>query len=144
MRGRPTLLGQKLDTLVQKFLRATNYKGGVVNTQTALATGKALVKRYPSLGKENLVFGAPWAKSLFHHMGFVLRRKTNAKVLIPEGARKKSRIEISPPNCQLRGEEPDTTIANYQFQSGTFKIRPNFFKCNGKERDKKRSNLWNR
>ena len=33
MRGRPTLLGQKLDTkVVQKFLTATRYKGGVVNT----------------------------------------------------------------------------------------------------------------
>ena len=89
MRGRPALLGQKLKTLVQKFLRATKCKGGVVNTQTALATGKALVKRSPSLEKENLVLGAPWAKSLFHRMGFVLRRKTNAKVLIPEGAPKK-------------------------------------------------------
>ena len=63
--GRPTLLGQKLDTLVQKFLRATRHIGGIVNTQTALATVKALVKRYPLLEKENLVLGAPWAKSLF-------------------------------------------------------------------------------
>ena len=68
MRGRPTLLGQKLDTLVQKFLRATRYKGGVVNTQTALATAKALVKRYLLFEKENLVLGAPWAKSLFRRM----------------------------------------------------------------------------
>ena len=44
MRGHPTLLGQKLHTLVQKFLRATRYKDGVVNTQTAPATAKALVK----------------------------------------------------------------------------------------------------
>ena len=47
MRGRPTLLSQKLDTLLQKFLRAARYKDEVVNTQTALATAKALVKRYP-------------------------------------------------------------------------------------------------
>ena len=45
IRGRPTLLGHKLDTLVQKFIRATRYKGGVANTQNALATAKALVKR---------------------------------------------------------------------------------------------------
>ena len=71
MRGRP-LLGEKLDTLVQKFLRATRCKGGVVNTQTALVTAKALVKRYPLLEKENLVLGTPWARSLFRRMGFVL------------------------------------------------------------------------
>ena len=90
MRGRPTLLGQKRDTLVQKFLRATRYKDGVVNTQTALATAKALVKRYPLLEKENLVLGAPLAKSLFRRMGFVLRWKTTVKVVIPEGALKEA------------------------------------------------------
>ena len=77
MRGRPTLLGQKLDTkVVQKFLTATRYKGGVVNTQTALATAKAPVKRYPLLEKENL---APWAKSLFRRIGFVLRKSANSR-----------------------------------------------------------------
>ena len=40
MRGRPTLLGRKLDTLVQKFPRATRYKGGVMNTQIGLTTAK--------------------------------------------------------------------------------------------------------
>ena len=54
MHVHPTLLGQKLDTLVQKFLRATRYKVGVMNTQTAVATAKALVKRYPLLEKVHL------------------------------------------------------------------------------------------
>ena len=39
---------------MQKFLRATGYKGVVVNTQTALATAKVLVKRYPLLEKYTL------------------------------------------------------------------------------------------
>ena len=43
MCGYTMLLGQKLDTLGQKFRRATRFKRGVVNTQTALATAKALV-----------------------------------------------------------------------------------------------------
>ena len=94
MRWRPTLLGQKLDTLVQKFLRATRYKDGVVITQTPLATTKATAKRYPFLEKENLVFGAPWTKSLFHRIGFVLCRKTTAKLLIPEGALKESELKF--------------------------------------------------
>ena len=92
MRGRPTLLGPKLDTLAQKFLRATRYKGRIVNTQTTLAIAKTLVKRYPLLEKENLILGAPWAKSLFHHMGFDLRRKTSAKVLNPEGTQKEAEL----------------------------------------------------
>ena len=43
MCGYTMLLGQKLDTLGQKFRRATRFKRRVVNTQTALATAKALV-----------------------------------------------------------------------------------------------------
>ena len=45
---------------------------------------------------------------------------------------KRSRTEISLPNCQLCGKVPDTTIANYQLRSDTFEIRPDFFKYNGK------------
>ena len=100
--GRPTLLGQKLDTLMQKFLRATRHKGGLVNTQTALATAKALVKRYPLLEKENLVLGAPWAKSLFRHMGFALRQKTSARGLISEGALKEAKLKYTTKSSTTR------------------------------------------
>ena len=94
MRGHSTLLGQKLDKLVQKFLRATRYKGEVLKTQTALVTAKALVKRYLLFEKENVVLGSPRTKSLFCSMGFVLRRKTTAKVLIPERALKVAELQF--------------------------------------------------
>ena len=79
---------------MQKFLRATRYKVEVVNTQIAIATAKALVRGYTLLEKENLVLSTPWAKSLFRLMGFVLRRKTAAKVLIPEGALKEAELKF--------------------------------------------------
>ena len=78
---------------MQKFLRATRYKVGVVNTQIAIATAKALVRGYTLLEKENLVLSTPWAKSLFRLMGFVLRRKTTAKVVIPEGELKETELK---------------------------------------------------
>ena len=62
--------------------------------QTVLATAKALVKMYPLLEKENLILGAPYAKSLFCRMDFVLRRKTTAKVLVPEGALKEAELKF--------------------------------------------------
>ena len=115
------LLGQKLDTLVQKFLRATRYNVGAMNTQTVLATAKALVKRYPFLEKVHLgqrVYFAVWV------------------LFCAERLSKRNRIEISPPNCQLCREVPDTIITNYQLRSDTSNTM--------KKRDKKRSNLWNR
>ena len=144
MRERPTLLAPKLDTFVQKFLRATRYKGGVVNTETALANAKALVKRYSLLEKENLVLGAPWVKRSILPYGFCSAPKDYRKSTNSRRSAKRSQIEISPPNGQLCGEVPDSTIANYQLRSDTTEIRPDFFKYNGKERGKKCSNIWNR
>ena len=38
LRGHPCLLGNKTSLLVQKYLKATRYKGGVVNTLVTIAT----------------------------------------------------------------------------------------------------------
>ena len=58
--------------------------------------------------------------------GFCSAPKDYRKSANSRRSAKRSRIEISPPNCQLRGEVPDTTIANYQLRSDTFEIRPDF------------------
>ena len=112
MHGCPTLLGQKLNTLMQKFLRATRYKGGVVNTQTTLATAKANTKKIPI---DKLVLGAHWAKSLFRCMGFVLHQKTTAKVLMPEGALKKAKLKFHHQiaNYVKKYQIPSTLILNF-------------------------------
>ena len=54
--GRLCLLGNKIDPLVQNYLKGIRYKGGVVNTMVAIATAKALTKRYLLLEKDNLKF----------------------------------------------------------------------------------------
>ena len=65
LRGRPCLLGDKINPFVQNYLKATRYKGGDVNSLVAIATAKALLKRYPPLEKENLKIERSWAQSLF-------------------------------------------------------------------------------
>ena len=52
-RERPTLLGKKLENLVQNFINATRYKRGAVNSTTAIETANALTKSYPLLEKDN-------------------------------------------------------------------------------------------
>ena len=52
LRARPCLLGDKIDLFVQNYVKATRYKGGVANSLVAITTAKALLKRYPCLGKE--------------------------------------------------------------------------------------------
>ena len=87
-RGRPPLLGENIDTLTQKFLKETRYKGGVVNSTVAIATATALANTYPLLEKDNITLGRSWAQSIFRCMGFVRRRATTGKVEIPQGAQK--------------------------------------------------------
>ena len=94
LRGRPCLLGDKIDPLVQNYLKATIYKGGVVNFLVAIATTKALLKRYPRLEKENLKIERSWAQSLFRSMGFVHRIRTTGKVHIPVGAQKEAELKF--------------------------------------------------
>ena len=98
---------------MKKFLSATRYKVIVVNTQTALATAKALVKKL--LENKNLVLGAPWEKSLFRRMGFLLRQKTTTKVLIPEGALKEAELKFHHQivNYMVKCQIPPSLIINF-------------------------------
>ena len=98
-RGRPCLLGDKIDPLVQSYLKAKRYKGRVVNTTVATATAKALTERYPLLEKGHLELGRSWAQSLFCRLGFVRRMKTTGKVRIPVGAQREAELKIPSPNC---------------------------------------------
>ena len=67
------------------------------------------------LEKKNLVLGATWTMSLFRRMGFVLRRKTTAKVLIPEGALKEAELKFHPQivNYVERYQIPTSLIINF-------------------------------
>ena len=93
LRGRPCLLGDKIDPLVQNYLKATRHKRGVVNSLVAIATAKALLKRYPRLEKD-LKVGRSWAQSLFRRMVFVRRMKTTGKVHIPVGAQREAELKF--------------------------------------------------
>ena len=84
-RGRPLLLGDKLDSDVKSYVLAVREAGGVINTAITMAVATAMVRRSDKhLLCEN---GGPikitktWAKSLLHRLKFVKRKAcTSAKV----------------------------------------------------------------
>ena len=92
--GRPCLLGDKIDSLVQNYLKATRNKRGAVNSLVSIATAKVLLKQYPRLEKENLKTERSWVQSLFRCMGFVRRIKTTGKVHITVGAQKEPELKF--------------------------------------------------
>ena len=82
-RGRPLLLGQKLDSLIQLYLRKVREGGGVVNTRIAETAARGITMKYE---KEKLVefgghvkLGRTWAESLVARMKFVQRKASTAK-----------------------------------------------------------------
>ena len=42
-RGRPLLLGERLDTMVQKYLKKVREGGGVVTARVAIAAARAII-----------------------------------------------------------------------------------------------------
>lgn len=87
-------MGDNIDPLVQNYLKATRHKEGVVNSLVAIATAKALLKRYPQPEREDFKIGRSRAQSLFRRMGFVRRMKTTGKVHISVGAQREAELKI--------------------------------------------------
>ena len=79
-RGRPLLLGSRLDAEVQSYLVKVRECGGAVNTAITMAGAKGLLLKLDRTQLQE--YGGPvtlsraWAKSLMRRMGFVKRRGT--------------------------------------------------------------------
>ena len=84
-RGRPLLIGDKLDYQVRAYIRSVREAGGPVTTTIVMSTGKAIVNQHdPQLLAENggpLQLTTTWAKSLLHRMSYVKRKGCSAKKL---------------------------------------------------------------
>ena len=84
--GRPLLLGE-LDAIVLSYIKAVSSRGALVNSSLTIATGKAVIQKYPNAVGDIGIDSPSWTKSLFMSMGYVCRMKTSSKVKILEGAR---------------------------------------------------------
>ena len=87
--GHPLVLGE-LDTMVQSYIKdikAVSSHGALVNSSLAIATGKALIQKYPNAVGNIDIDTSSWTKSLFKCIGCVHWMKALLKVKIPDGAR---------------------------------------------------------
>ena len=82
-RGRPVLLGQELDSLVQMYLRKVREGGGAVSARIVMAAARGiLLKCNRSMLVEfggHIHLNRHWAHSLLKRMKFVQRKATTAK-----------------------------------------------------------------
>ena len=89
LRGRPCLLGDKIDPLIQNYLKATRYKGGVVNSLVAIATAKAFLKRYPRLEKKIKKLKDPGLKVFFDVWTLFAISKPLGRYIFQSGLKRK-------------------------------------------------------
>ena len=82
-RGRKTLLGEKLDSKVQFFIKSVRDSGRVVNSAIVITAAKGIVLSHDrSLLFENgghFELTKSWAKSLLKRMNMVKRKGTTSK-----------------------------------------------------------------
>ena len=83
--GRPVIMGEKLDLMVQKYILAIRERGGSIDTSVVIAAAKGIVK---SVQRSQLVeHGGPaelsrmWARSLLKRMKFTKGKGTTKSKL---------------------------------------------------------------
>lgn len=82
-RGRPFLLGNKLDNLLQVYLKKIRDGGGRISTRIVVAAARGLLLSYDKMRLEqfggDLRLNRHWAYSFLRRMKFVMRRATTSK-----------------------------------------------------------------
>ena len=85
-RGRKLLLGDELDSLVQRYIVGVRESGGVINTQIVIAAARGIVlSRDRTMLRENggsIDITRTWALSLMNRMSFVKRKGSTAKKVL--------------------------------------------------------------
>ena len=91
-RGRSHLLGDKLDNLVQEYIRAQSNRGDTISRNLVTCVAKMLITRNPGIvGGIDLEF-SHYAQSVLRCMGFRRRVQTTAKLEIPCGAKREAEL----------------------------------------------------
>ena len=87
-RGRLLLLGEKLDGMLQPYLKKVCEAGGVVPSRIVIAAAKGLMMNVDRATLAEfggyMSFSKAWAHSLLHRMGYVQRKATTSKSKITE------------------------------------------------------------
>ena len=98
-RGRPYLLGEKLEMQVRAYLQTLRVNGTVVNTSIAIGCAKGIAMNEDinvlACNGGHIALTKHWAKHLLGHMEFVKRRaSTKAKVSVEDFEAVKSQFLI--------------------------------------------------
>lgn len=88
VRGRPTILGDKLETELIDYCQKVREEGGILNSTIVRAAAKGIISfRDKTLLQENggyIELSSSWAKSFLHRHNYVKRKGTKCARHLPE------------------------------------------------------------
>ena len=83
-RGRPVLLGSKLDGHLQHLLVGMKARGTSVGTTVVMGVAEGILMKYKSQFKSGIKSNKEWAQSILHLMGFTKRKANSKSKVLPE------------------------------------------------------------
>ena len=138
-KGRPLLIGDKLDDQVKNCIQYLRTKGTPVNTAVVLGVAYGIVKNQdssllPSNGG-HIVLGKPWAKHLLSRMGYVKRRGSiAAKVAVSDFEERKQQFLLDVKVVVELEGIPSKLVINWD-QTGINYVPSDSYSYNGKGRN---------
>ena len=88
--GRPVLLGEKFDGMVQAYIRRVHEAGGSISSQVVTSMDKTKLREFGG----HVELNRHWAHSLLSRMNFVQRKGTTAKAKYSEADFAKKKREF--------------------------------------------------
>ena len=83
-RGRPVLLGPKLDEHLQHLLVGMRARGTPVGTTVVMGVAEGILMKYKSQFKSDVKLNKEWARSVLCRMGYTKRKASSKSKILPE------------------------------------------------------------
>lgn len=81
-RGRPVLLGEKLDKHLQQLIITMRTRGTPIGTSVVIGIGQGILMKYKS--NCDIKLNKEWARSVLRRMGFTKRRANSKSKILPD------------------------------------------------------------
>ena len=81
-RGRPVLLGEKLDKHLQQLIITMRMRGTPIGTSVVIGVGQGILMKHKSCC--DIKLNKEWARSVLRRMGFTKRRANSKSKILPD------------------------------------------------------------
>ena len=112
-RGRPVLLGEKLDKHLQQLIITMRTRGTPIGTSVVIGIGQGILMKYKS-NCSDIKLNKEWARSVLRRMGFTKRRANSKSKFLPDDFEKIKEQFLTDVQSVIHMEEvPPSLVLNW-------------------------------